>query len=177
MRRLLLWTLAAGIVLMAGGQTALAKEGHDDPREGATGGLSLRPHDLEPGQPWNATITFLDPGGLVEAEGFRPVVTLHHLGTGEVLGVPAFLERPGVYTAQIVFPQAGRWQVKLHNGFDGTIDEVTTFTLSPAPPATPSAASFPVWAWIASALASLLLVAGTFLLLPKLRRPQATVTG
>jgi hypothetical protein len=32
MRRLLVWTFAAVVILSAGGQQALAKEGHEDPR-------------------------------------------------------------------------------------------------------------------------------------------------
>jgi hypothetical protein len=175
MRRLLVWTLATGIMLLAGGRHAVAKEGHEDPRSGAVGVISRLPDDLKPGQAWNATITFLKDGGVVEAEGFRPIVTLHNLGTGEVTSVTAFLQRPGVYTARIVFPQPGRWSMSLHNGFDGRTTDITTFRLSPAPAATPSSAPFPVWAWVMSGILSLVAAMAAFLVLPRIRRKQAAV--
>jgi hypothetical protein len=175
MRRLLVWTLAAGMVLMAGGQQAMAKEGHEDPREGATAVISRVPVNLKPGQAWNATIKFLNGGGVVDAEGFRPTITLHNLGTGQVTSVAAFLQRPGVYTARIVFPQAGRWSMKLHNGFDGTTDDVTTLRISAGSSLPPSSRSFPVWAWIMAGLMSLLVVSSAFMFLPRLRRKQVMI--
>jgi hypothetical protein len=175
MQRLLVWTLAAGIVLLAGGQTALAKEGHEDPREGATGMISRVPDNLKPEQAWTATITLLKEGRVVDAEGFPPIVTIRNLGTGEVTGVITFLQRPGVYGARIVFPEAGRWSVRLHDPYTGRPTDITTLTLSPASAVIPDAPSFPVWAWVMAAAMSFLLAAGAFLLLPRLRRRQAAV--
>jgi hypothetical protein len=176
MRRLLVWTLATGMVLLAGGQHAVAKEGHEDPRQGATGVLSPVPKNLRPGRVWTATITFHGGGRIVEAEGFRPTVTLHETRTGQVLAVPGLHERPGVYTARIVFPQAGSWRVEVKNGFDGTIDDVTTLRINAGPSLSPSLSSFPAWAWIMSGLMSLLVVASAFLFLPRLRRKQVVAS-
>lgn len=185
MRRLLVWALAAGMVLLAGGQQAMAKEGHEDPREGATAVISRVPDNLKPGQAWTATITYLKDGRVVDADGFAPsrlvdgfapIVTLRNLGTGEVTSVTAFLQRPGVYSARIVFPEAGRWSVRLHDAFTGRVTDITTFRLSPAPAAAPNPTAFPVWAWIMSGLMSLLFVAGVFLFLPRLRRKRVPVS-
>jgi len=179
MRRLLVWTLTAGMVFLAGGHAALAKEGHEDPRSGATGILSPVPKNLEPGQPWNATITFrnlgMDGNPVVAADGFRPTVTLVNVDSGERIGVTAFLERPGIYDARIVFPEAGRWSIMLRNGYDGTTNDVTTLTLGAATVSTSSGRSFSVWAWVTSGVLSLLVVAGGFLLVPRLRRKQSAV--
>jgi hypothetical protein len=175
MRRLLVWTVTAGILLLAGGRQAIAKEGHEDPRSGATGVLSPVPRDLEPGKAWNARITFLKDGRVLDAEGFRPTVTLTNLRDGRTIGVPALSAGPGVYTARVVFPQAGRWTIAVRNGFDGRITDLTTLTVSAAAPALSGARSFPVWAWLASALLSLLVVTGVFLVVPRIRRKQAAV--
>jgi hypothetical protein len=176
MRRLLVWTLATGMVLLAGGQHAMAKEGHEDPRAGAIGVISRVPDNLRPGQVWTATITFLKDGRVVDADGFLPIVTIRNLGTGEVTSVTPFLQRPGVYTARIVFAQAGHWSVRVHDSFTGRPSDITTFRISPTSSATPGSRSFPVWTWIMAALMSLLLVAGVFLFLPRLRRKRVAVS-
>jgi hypothetical protein len=177
MRRLLVWTLATGMILLAGGQQAMAKEGHEDPRSGAVGVISRVPDDLKPGQVWTATITYLKEGRVVDTDGFAPIVTLRNLGTGEVTSVTAFLQRPGVYSARIVFPEAGHWSVRLHDGFTGRATDITTFRLSPAPATASGSTAFPVWGWIMSGLMSLLVVAGLFLFLPRLRRKQEAVNS
>lgn len=138
--------------------------------------ISRVPDNLKPGQVWTATITYLKDGRVVDADGFPPIVTLRNLGTGEVTSVTAFLQRPGVYSARIVFPEAGHWSVRVHDSFTGRPTDITTFRLSPAPAAAPSSAAFPVWAWIMSGLMSLLFVAGVFLFLPRLRRKRVAVS-
>ena len=172
MRRVLVWTLATGIVVLASGQHAMAKEGHEDPRAGATWVISPVPDNLQPGRAWTATITLLRDGRVVDAAGFPPIMTLRNLGTGEVRSVTTLSQPSGVYTARIVFPEAGRWSVRVHDSYTGRPTDITTFRLSPASAATPGSPSFPLWTWIVSLL-SLSLMAGAFLLLPRLRGRQA----
>ena len=175
MRRLLVWTFAAAAMLSAGGQPALAKEGHEDPRMGATGVLSPIPRDLEPGRAWNATITFYKDGRVIDAQGFSPRLTLTNIDTGQAIGVAALSTRPGVYSARVVLPSAGRWTIAVHNGFDGRVSDLTTFRVSPSAPSPVGGPSFPVWAWIMSGLVSLLVVGGAFKVLPRVRRKDAAL--
>jgi len=167
MRRFLVWTLAAGMVFLAGSQQAFAKEGHEDPLEGATGVLSPIPRNLKPGKPWTATITYVRDGHIVPVD-FRPTVALTSLETGQAMAVGAVPARPGVYTARIAIPEAGRWSIAV-NG------ELTLLTVNAPAPAVPPGRPFPLWAWAISGILSLLIVGGVFLILPRLRRRQSAV--
>jgi hypothetical protein len=76
MRKVLLGTLAAGLVLLAGGQAAFAKgaPGETDRFLLASPVLGPVPRGLKPGQVWDARIVFVYDGAPSGIEGFRPVV-------------------------------------------------------------------------------------------------------
>jgi hypothetical protein len=174
MRRLLIWTVVGSMVLLAAGRPALAKEGYEDPREGATGVPSSPPGDLRPGQPWNALITFLKDGAIARRSDFAPSVTLTNIDDGQVVRVQAVLARPGVYSARIVLPAPGRWLVAVGNGFDGRVNDLTTFRVDLAP-APAGGRSLSLWGWVLSGLLSLTLVTGALVAAPRIRRRRQAI--
>src|SRR5690242_10461134 len=112
MRKVVLGAIAAGLLILAGGQAALAKGAPGE--EGLQGApvIDPLPNDLKPGQPWDVKIRFVQDGQPTGMEGYRPIVQLHDLASTDVINVTAFAtERPGWYTARIVFPHAGEWSV------------------------------------------------------------------
>lgn len=167
MRRFLVWTLATGMVFLASGQQALAKGGHEDPLDGANLVLSPIPRDLKPGKLWTATIMYVKDSHVVPVD-LPPTVALTSLETGQSMSVAAVPAGPGVYMARIIFPEAGRWSIVVNS-------ELTLLTVKPPAPAIPPSRPFALWAWAISGLLSLLMVAGVFLILPRLRRRRAAV--
>ena len=179
MRRFLVWTLAASAILSAGGQQALAKGApgeEQDPMMGAVPTMASAPRDMKPGNPWNASIVFAKDGAPYEAQGFRPIVILYDINTGDAVSVSAFATKhPGFYTARIVFPHAGRWTITVRSLATGVARAFPTIRVGSAATSIPGSNPFPVW--VMSGLLSLLLAMGAFLVLPRLRRRQTAVIG
>src|SRR3954470_7952529 len=76
----------------------------------ATVGLSSLPDGTAPGTPWHVTLTILQHGR-TPLPGLNPVVRIRSADgkTARTFAArPA--RRPGIYTADVVFPAAGRWR-------------------------------------------------------------------
>jgi hypothetical protein len=81
----------------------------------ATAGLSSTPEGIAPGQPWKVDITVLQHGR-TPLEGLTPVVRIRSGGTmRDFIAEPT--RKAGVYRAEVVFPEAGRWDYEVLDGF------------------------------------------------------------
>lgn len=88
----------------------------------ATVGLSSLPDGTAPGTPWHVTLTILQHGR-TPLQGLDPVVRIRGADgatTRTFAARPA--RRPGAYTADVVFPAAGRWRFAIDDGFGRTHD-------------------------------------------------------
>jgi hypothetical protein len=86
----------------------------------ATVGLSSLPDGTAPGTPWHVTLTILQHGR-TPLPGLNPVVRIRSADgkTARTFAArPA--RRPGIYTADVVFPAAGRWRYAIDDGFSQT---------------------------------------------------------
>jgi hypothetical protein len=102
--------IAAGLALPAGA----AAGGF------ATVGLSSLPDGTPPGTPWHVTLTILQ-------HGRTPLSDLHpsvRIRSGDGKTTRTFAAKPaaeaGLYTADVVFPAAGRWRYSVDDGFSQT---------------------------------------------------------
>lgn len=116
----------------------------------ASAGVLNPPQNITPGEVWPAQIEILQHGR-TPMEGLEPAV---------IVGVERFDARPvdgrpGVYTANVVFPRSGRVEFRVDDGF--TNAETHTFVAHVAEPAPAAAASssFPWVPVIPAALAAL----------------------
>jgi mono/diheme cytochrome c family protein len=81
----------------------------------ATVGLSSLPDGTAPGRPWHVTLTILQHGR-TPLPGLQPVVRIRSGAAARTF--PARPDRrPGVYTADVVFPAAGTWRYAIDDGF------------------------------------------------------------
>ena len=82
----------------------------------ATVGIDPLPDGTEAGGTWSPDIT-VRQHGRTPLDGLMPVVTISNEGgaSHEFLAEPA--GEPGVYTADVVFPEAGSWDVVVESGF------------------------------------------------------------
>ena len=155
MRRLLAFTVLAFVLLAA-------------PALGggfATTGLSSLPDGTAPGEPWVVDVTVLAHGRTPIA-GMEPTITIAR-GADE----RTFAARPirtGVYRAEVVFPDAGRWSYEVDSGF-GLGPETFAPVDIRAPDTAPAAASSDSGRWLAALGAGLL--AGLVAALLTRRRP------
>ena len=110
-RSLLLVPLAVVVLLIA---PAVAAAGGF-----ATAGLSSTPEGVAPGQPWKVDITVLQHGR-TPLEGITPRV---RISSGDAIRFFAAKPtgEPGVYSATVVFPSAGRWDYQVLDGFNDTM--------------------------------------------------------
>ena len=176
MRRVLLGAIAAGLLIVAGGQAALAKGAPGEEGLQGTPVIDPAPRGLKPGQPWDATIRFVQDGRPTGLAGYRPIVQLHDLSTTDVINVTAFATpAPGRYTARIVFPHAGEWSIVVKSLETGVAATTAIRIARPAaaPPALGSPAHHvPVWSWAAAGALTLLIVGAALLLAPARRRQR-----
>ena len=111
MRRILIAAIAAGALYQAGVASAGCM---------ATVGLAPPPQGIAPGTTWSAEITVLQHGvqPLPNAKTAQPTLTIVNTETGaEQTFVAQRTKDPAVYTAQVVFPAAGRWRYEVFDGF------------------------------------------------------------
>jgi hypothetical protein len=83
----------------------------------ATVGLSSLPDGTAPGTPWHVTLTILQHGRTPLAD-LRPAVSIRSADgrtTRTFAAKPA--GKPGLYTADVVFPSAGRWRYTVNDRF------------------------------------------------------------
>src|SRR5512133_3756804 len=86
----------------------------------ATVGLSSLPDGTAPGETWHVTLTILQHGR-TPLPGLSPEVRIRSADgrTARTFAArPA--RRPGVYTADVVFPTAGQWRYAVADGFSQT---------------------------------------------------------
>jgi hypothetical protein len=83
----------------------------------ATVGLSSLPDGTAPGTPWRLTLTILQHGR-TPLPGLQPTVLLTSADGATARTVAARpAGKPGVYTADVVFPTRGVWRYAINDGF------------------------------------------------------------
>jgi len=86
----------------------------------ATVGLSSLPDGTAPGKPWHVTLTILQHGR-TPMSSLKPTV---RVASADGQTVRTFAAKragkPGTYTADVVFPSAGRWSYSIDDGFTQT---------------------------------------------------------
>jgi hypothetical protein len=111
----------------------------------ATVQLSSLPTDTDAGTPWSVDMTVLQHG-VTPLEGIEPTITIY--GGGSETTFPATpAGAPGVYHADVVFPEAGTWSWRVWDGFS------QTHTYAPveidAPSGSPVGGSDGISVWLA----------------------------
>jgi YtkA-like protein len=83
----------------------------------ATVGLSSLPDGTPPGTPWHVTLTILQHGRtpLSDLQAAVSIRSADGKTTRTFAVKPA--DKPGLYTADVVFPAAGRWRYSVNDGF------------------------------------------------------------
>jgi hypothetical protein len=84
----------------------------------ATVGLTPPPDDIEPGTPWVVDLEVLQHGR-TPLEGVEPSVIVSGGGEREVFPAKP-TDQPGVYRAEVVFPDEGTWRYAVDDGFTQT---------------------------------------------------------
>jgi hypothetical protein len=84
----------------------------------ATVGLSPPPENIEPGTPWVVDLEVLQHGR-TPLEGVEPSVIVTGGGEREVFPAEP-TGKPGVYRAEVVFPDEGTWSYAVDDGFTQT---------------------------------------------------------
>lgn len=172
MRRTVTIFMLALLAAAALSTAALAKEGGVE--------LSSVPTGINPGEPWTTDLVLVDgtPELLAQA---KPGIQITSLDTGEQIDYPAAPGKgDGVYTVDVVFPEAGTWAYSAYDGVTGRMYEfpaveITGPTVVAKPPVaatkSPSSAggTFPVWPLVGG-LTAFVLAAGAAALL--IRRRQ-----
>jgi hypothetical protein len=98
----------------------------------ATVGLSSLPEDVRPGEAWVVDLTVLQHGR-TPLEGVEPAIVVEPVGRGTEIRFRARpTEEPGVYTARVVFPDAGEWRYSADDGFAEVHELGTTVVGGPA---------------------------------------------
>lgn len=98
----------------------------------ATVALSSAPEGVRAGETWAAEITVLRHG-VTPTDGAAPSLTIRNQ---ETASSETFAAEPagetGVYTARVVFPEAGQWGFEIDNGLAATgYGESATTTYAP----------------------------------------------
>ena len=137
----------------------------------ATVGVNPLPEGIDPGEPWNVELTVLQHGR-TPLEGVHPRVIATRGSERREFAARA-TDRPGVYSAEVVFPDAGNWNYVVDDGFTQThsFPPVTVGGGAAAPAPTTSADDGPdiLLALAAAALAGLVAALGSTAL--RRRRP------
>ena len=81
----------------------------------ATAGLAPPPEGIGAGDRWDARITILQHG-MTPLEGVNPTLTIRSGSTVKTFRA-APTDKPGVYTAAVVFPTDGKWSYEVYDGF------------------------------------------------------------
>ncbi len=81
----------------------------------ATVGLDSTPAGVQPGDPWNVSITVLQHGRtpLVDVQ---PTLTISNGDSSKTFAAKP-TDKPGVYAASVTFPSAGQWTYEVNDGF------------------------------------------------------------
>jgi hypothetical protein len=144
----------------------------------ATVGLSSLPDGARPGEPWVVDLTVLQHGR-TPLEGVNPAMIIEPAGGGTPTRFDAQpTGYPGVYRAEVVFPQAGGWSYAADDGFTavhqlGTVTIVAASDTAPAAAATDRDMGLPG----ALGIAALAAVLAAFLAGPARRRFTSKPAG
>jgi hypothetical protein len=84
----------------------------------ATVQLSSTPTGTDAGTPWSVDLTVLQHG-VTPLDGIEPLITISD-GSSEKSFPAAPTGAPGVYHADVVFPEAGTWTWTIWDGFSQT---------------------------------------------------------
>jgi YtkA-like len=85
----------------------------------ATVGLSSLPAGVSAGEPWEPDIT-IRQHGVTPLDGLTPTLTIRNAATGASHDfIASATGEPGVYRAQVVFPESGRWTIAVATGWRG----------------------------------------------------------
>jgi hypothetical protein len=104
----------------------------------ATVGLSSLPGDARPGEAWVVDLTVLQHGR-TPLEGVDPAMIIEPDGAGTPTRFDAKpTGYPGVYRAEVVFPEAGEWSYAADDGF-AAVHQLGTVTIGAASDAAPAA--------------------------------------
>ena len=161
MRRIAIAALLAAVASVLLASAAWAKEANVE--------LSSTPAGIDPGDPWNPTITARLEGDEL-ATGAAPTLTIVDLDTNAKTDFQATpTGEPGTYSVEVVFPEGGLWMYKVFDPNSGRtyafpavyLEEATA--PPPAEPATPAVSkevappvaggdSFPLWPVLGGAL-------------------------
>lgn len=111
---------AAMVTATAAVLAALALPGAAGAGGFATVGLSSLPDGTAPGKPWHVTLTILQHGR-TPLPGLSPEVRIRSADGRKARTFAARpARRPGLYTADVVFPTAGQWRYAIADGFSQT---------------------------------------------------------
>lgn len=159
--------LVAFIALVA----ALAAAGAAQAGGWASVGVAPLPTGIEAGEMWRPEITVLQHGR-TPLEGLSPTITIRESGSGlEREFTAASTAEPGVYAAEIIFPEPGRWNVLVETNWwgEGTLTfGPETIGAGPDGGALPDELPLPPFALVAIVLA---LLAGAVFGIRRLYRP------
>jgi hypothetical protein len=85
----------------------------------ATIGMDPLPSGVAPGDPWNTNLT-IKQHGVTPLTGLSPTITIT-LDDDVAVRTETFVaeetDKPGVYTAAVVFPEAGPWRIVADSTF------------------------------------------------------------
>jgi hypothetical protein len=151
----------------------------------ATAGVTPLPNGVAAGETWRPDIVIRQHGKTPMPDA-TPAVLLTNGQTGEKLRFPAALTDPvgGRYTAEVVFPAAGGWNVAVNDGFPqaecATTHTFGTFAIAgpSAPPSSSGTAgsSVPVVP-LAAGLGAGALAFVSAILAVRIRRGRANATA
>ena len=83
----------------------------------ATVGFEPLPDGTSAGGNWSPTIV-VKQHGVTPLSGLQPVVLIEDADTGETQEfLASALSRPGMYEADVIFPETGDWRVTVQSGF------------------------------------------------------------
>ena len=167
MRRTVTTLTLALLAAAALSTAALAKEGGVE--------LSSTPAGINPGEPWTTDLVLVD-GAPEYLAAAKPGIMIENLDTGERIDYPAAAGKgDGVYTVDVVFPEAGTWEYAAYDGVSGRMYEFPAVEITGPPVATKSpsavkaptsaAEGFPLWPLVGGLAALGLAAAGTALLI------------
>ena len=99
---------------------ALAVSGSAQAGGWATVELASSPQGVSHGDTWRAELTVLRHG-VTPTDGAAPAITIRSLETSRTERYPAApTGTTGVYAADVVFPEPGRWSYEVDNGLAAT---------------------------------------------------------
>lgn len=114
----------------------------------ATAGLSSTPEGVAPGEPWKVDITILQHGRAeAPMTDLEPAVIVKGADGTERRFAGEETARPGVYRAVVTFPEAGRFEYTVDDGFTNAMPHTfpAVTIREAAAPASSGGSDLPWW--------------------------------